>query len=266
MSDPYLPFSIVLAIASGIVYGAVGYQVGRRPTAPKEHLAMRMFQAWWWGLAGLSVFTPLVAILSLYGLDTLDLMLILVQVLLLVIFAAIAGLVYYLLYLYTGKRAVMWVVIPYFGAMIVWLQYILLAADISGWGVPSEGGPKTFLNEDGGRLETDPVQGLAFGLLVGVPPLLSAIAFFLLYFKADLAEQKYRIAMVAGALILWFGSSLVGTITGLSNDPDTQQSWRLANGLVGLFASIAVYVAYKPPEWIRRRLNIPAAADDAPGA
>ena len=263
MSDLYLPFSIALAIASGIVYGAVGYQVGRRPTSPKEHLAMRMFQVWWFGLAGLSVFTPLVAILSLFGMDSLDVMLVLVQVLLLAVFAAIAGLVYYLLYLYTGRQGVMWFVIPYFVVMIVWLQYLLTMADISGWGVPPDGGPKTFLGPDGDRLETDPAQGLLFGLLVGVPPLLSAIAFFLLYFKTDQPEQKYRIAMVAGALTMWFGSSLVGTITGLSNDPSTQQAWRLASGLVGLFASLAVYVAYKPPAWIRRRIGMDEPAPAA---
>ena len=219
---------------------------------------MRMFQAWWYGLAGLSVFTPLVAIMGLFGLDTFGVMMILIQALLVVIFAAIAGLVYYLLYLYTGKRWVLGAVIPYFFIMIVWLEYILVTADISGWAVPPEGGSRTFLDSSGERIETDPLQGLVFGLLVAVPPLLSAIAFFLLYFRTTLTEQKYRIALISGSLVLWFGSSLVGTVTGLSNDPDTQQAWQLANGSVALFASLAVLAAYKPPAWVRRRLGLEA--------
>ncbi|MFA5944094.1 MAG: hypothetical protein WC876_06480 [Candidatus Thermoplasmatota archaeon] len=258
MADPYLPFSIGLAIASTIVYAAVGYQVGRRAGAPADRLAMRMFQAWWFGLAGLSAFTPLVAILGLFDADTYGLMLILIQALLIIVFAAIAGLVYYLLYLYTGKRWVIGAVMVYFLVMIVWLEYILLAADIDGYGVPPDGGMKTFLTADGERIKTDPLQGLVFGLLIAIPPILSAIAFFLLYFKTTMAEQKYRIAMISASLVVWFGSSLVGTITGLSNNPSTQEAWRLANGSVALCASAAVYLAYKPPMWIRRRLGIEA--------
>ncbi|MFO1534188.1 MAG: hypothetical protein ABR586_00835 [Thermoplasmatota archaeon] len=255
MADPYLPISIGLAVASTIVYAAVGYQVGRRPVSPQGQLAQRMFQAWWYGLAGLSVFTPLVAILSMLGLDTFDVMLVLVQALLIVIFAAIAGLVYYLLYLYTGKRWVLGAVAAYFLVMIVWLEYLLMAAHISGWGVPPDGGAKTFLDASGQRIQTNPLQGLLFGLLVAVPPLVSAAAFFLLYFRLDGREQKYRIAMVSAALVVWFGSSLVGTVTGLSRDPATQQAWQMANMVVALFASSVVYVAYKPPRWIARRLR-----------
>lgn len=274
MADPYLPFSIALAIASGIVYGAVGYQVGKRPTSPDDHLAMRMFQAWWFGLAGLSVFTPVVAIMRVFDLDSFGVMMALIQILLIVVFAAIAGLVYYLLYLYTGKKWVLGAVIVYFAIMIVWLEYILLAANIAGWGVPIHCGPEeartlcpdgtqsNFLTADGEAIETDPLQSLIFGLLVAVPPLLSAVAFFLLYFKTNMLEQKYRIAMISAALVLWFGSSLVGTVTGISSDESTQRAWQLANGTVALCASIAVYIAYKPPAWIRRRLD----GGSAPGA
>lgn len=261
--EVYEVASIGLAIASGIVYLLVGREVGRRPTTSEDHLAMRMFQAWWYGLAGLSVFTPLVAIMGALGWDTFSVMMILIQALLVVIFAAIAGLVYYLLYLYTGKRWVLGAVIPYFIIMIVWLEYILVTGDLAGWGVPPDGGSKTFLDSSGERLETDPLQGLVFGLLVAVPPLLSAIAFFLLYFKATQAEQKYRIAMVSASLVLWFGSSLVGTVTGLSNDPDAQHTWRLINGSVALFASIAVLTAYRPPAWVRRRLDMQPPVEPA---
>jgi hypothetical protein len=257
MTDYYLPITIGLAILSGIVYSAVGFQVGRRPASPDAHLAKRMFQAWWYGLAGLSVFTPLVAILSALHLDTFDVMVILIQALLIIVFAAIAGLVYYLLYLYTGKRWVLGAVIAYFLVMLVWLEYILMLAHIAGWGVPPGGGVKTFLDASGQRIATDPLQGLIFGLLVAVPPLLSAVAFFMLYFRIDGLEQKYRISVVSASLVVWFGSSLVGTVTGLSNNPDTQQAWQVANSVVALCASTAVYFAYKPPAWIARRFNEP---------
>ncbi|MBI2078303.1 MAG: hypothetical protein HYT80_08055 [Euryarchaeota archaeon] len=264
MADYYLPASIGLAIASTIVYAAVGYQVGRRPASAEDQLAKRMFQAWWYGLAGLSVFTPLVAILRSLNLDTFDTMLILVQFLLIVVFAAIAGLVYYLLYIYTGRSWVIGPVIAYFVVMIVWLEYILVAAHIEGWGVPPDGGAKAFLDASGDRIKTDPVQGLVFGLLISVPPLLSAIAFFSLYFKVTGAEQKYRIALVAASLVAWFGSSLVGTVTGLSRDPATQQAWQLTNMVVALCASCAVYLAYKPPAWVRRRWADPGGQPFAP--
>ncbi len=253
--------SIGLAILSGIVYAAVGYQVGRRPASPDARLAKRMFQAWWYGLAALSVFTPLVAIMTTLNLDSLDTMLVLVQILLIVIFAAIAGLVYYLLYLYTGRQWILGVAAGYFLVMVVWLEYILVAAQIASWGVPPDGGAKTFLDAAGQRMQTDPVQGILFGLLVAVPPLLSAAAFFLLYFKVNTPEQKYRIAVVAAALVVWFGVSLVGTLTGLSRNLATREAWQLTNSVVALCAAAAVYLAYKPPAWIRRKLGLEARAE-----
>lgn len=260
MTDYYLPFSIALAVASAIGYAAVGYQVGRRPASPDAHLAKRMFQAWWYGLAGLSTFTPLVAVLAALNLDTFNTMLLLVLVLLVVVFAAIAGLVYYLLYLYTGRTWVLGAVIGYFMVMIVWLTYILLASHIGSYGAPSPGEAKIFLDAGGKKIPPNPTQGLIFGLVVAVPPLLSAVAFFMLYFKVTGSEQKYRIALVAASLVVWFGSSLVGTVTGLSTNDATKQSWQLANALVALCASAAVYLAYKPPAWIRRKFeSVPAA-------
>lgn len=265
MADPYLPLTIGLAAASTVVYAAVGRQVGRRPASPDAQLAKRMFQAWWYGLAGLSIFTPLVAVLALVGWDTFNVMLLLIQALLILVFAAIAGLVYYLLYLYTGKRWVMGAVVAYFLVMLIWLEYILLAAQIAGWGVPPDGGAKTFLDADGQRIQTDPLQGLVFGLLVAVPPLLSTVAYFMLYFRLKGAEQRYRIAVVSAALVVWFGSSLVGTVTGLSQDPATQAAWRVANMAVALCASAAVYLAYRPPAWIARRFREGPGAEPGPG-
>ncbi|MES2155064.1 MAG: hypothetical protein V4510_08010 [bacterium] len=254
MADLFLPLSIVLAVASAIVYIAVGVQVGRRPASPDAQLAKRMFQAWWYGLAGLSLFTPFVAILAQLGLDKYDIMLVLIQALLVVIFAAIAGLVYYLLYLYTGRNWVLGAVVAYFLVMLVWLEYILVAAHIASYGVPPDGGSKTFLDAAGQRIKSDPLQGILFGLLVAVPPLLSAVAFFLLFFRVDGREQKYRIAVVSASLVVWFASSLTGTLTGLSSNPATQQSWQLLNMVIALAAATAVYLAYKPPAWVRRRL------------
>jgi hypothetical protein len=257
MADYYLPISIGLALASAVVYSAVGFQVGRRPASPDAELAKRMFQAWWYGLAGLSLFTPLVAILAVLRLDGFTLMMVLIQGLLILVFAAIAGLVYYLLYLYTGKRWVLGAVLVYFLVMLVWLEVLLTSAHITAYGVPPGGGAKTFLGPDGQRIATDPLQSLVFGLLVAVPPLLSALAFFLLYFRIDGLEQKYRIAVVSASLVVWFGSSLVGTITGLSYRVDTQQAWMVTSSVVSLCAATAVYLAYKPPGWIARRFLAP---------
>jgi hypothetical protein len=239
----------LLAAASAVVYCLVGLAVGRRNVSGEARVANRMFQLWWFGLATLTLYTPLFFFLGLLHLDTLGVAVFLVEGVLLLLVVALAGLVYYLLYVYSGKTVVAWPVAIYHFVMAAWLQWLLIDAHPYAFVAPPGGGPKEFLYEH--DFTGQPAQ-VWLGILLVLPVLLSAIAYFLLYFQVEGRTAKYRIAVVSGALVVWFGSGIVATLVGLSQSP----AWQFASMTISLASSLMILMAYLPPRWVRTRLGV----------
>ena len=176
-----------------------------------------------------------------------------VDVQILMIMLVLFALMYYLVYVYTGTNR--WLV-PL--AILYFVAWTLLVGLIE-WVPAAER-----LADDGWQVTTEPEVGISqwLGLifvfaLVG-PQVVTAIAYARLYKKATDNTQRYRIALVSGTIILWFGSSLVGTSFGAEGD-----AWRLATRLLGVIAALLILAAYNPPAGIKAKWGLRSITDEA---
>jgi hypothetical protein len=256
--ETYRLVRAAIAVAASLAFAFVGRAVGRRRTEGADRVAQQMFQFWWYGLALLTLNTPLTYAMDRFGVGGFETDYLLFQMVIVVLVAMVGALVYFLLYVYTGRPGVAWPIAIYNLVLLAWLEALL------GWaqpnccvGTPSPGGSENVLYVH--QLQENP-QTVWLGLALLGPIVVGAVAYFALFFRVEQRIQKFRVAVVAASLVLWIGSSLVASVTGLSRpDAPSYQVWQLASQLIGLTAATMILVAYNPPRFIRRRLEEKAA-------
>lgn len=247
MTTTTLTLAALGSLATALLYLYVGQVLRHRKVSEPARLANNMFVLWWQALGGIGLLGVGMQLLYMAGRLEIWMYQAYVTFALLVIFLALWGLQFYLVFLYTGSRRSFLMLGAFYGLMFVatlaLIEYV---------------GPPERITDNGWQLRTEPRAdfGLAFSLgfailLVG-PALATAIAYARLYRKTDDRTQKYRIAMVTGAIIVWFGSSLVGSAAQLT----TSLWWQLFSRIVGVAGAIVILMAYKPPRAVRERYGI----------
>lgn len=246
-----LVVSTILSIVSGIVYLLLGRVVSRREVPGPMRSALRAFAMWWYLLGVISLLSPVSVALGEAGVWTLPAYLTYTQTVLLVILAALAGLVYYLVYVYTGSsRAWVWVLVGYSLFYIAILGYFNAADPIGLTEGPNGGVQMEYAND----LE-DTVFATVLGLLLLLPPIAAAVAYLSLLRRVKERSQRFRIGAVALAFIIWFGTSLIGGQI-LGDAFTSTIAWRIITGFVALLGAFMVYTAFRPPDWVRRVFRI----------
>ncbi len=204
---------LALGLAGAVVYCLVGVAVGRRKTSAEASLAMRSFQTWWFGLATLTLTAPLFLLLDAllpHG-EGLVFRVFVLNLVILILVAALAGLLYYLVFVYTGKKKVIWPILAYALLEAAWLITIIMQAHPIGYGEING----VACDNDSFCYQNEPNAGSANLLLtlsLFVPILAGTAAYFLLYFRLQEPVQRRRVGMVALALAGWFGSSVVASL------------------------------------------------------
>jgi hypothetical protein len=252
MSQATLALATLGSVLTSLLYLYIGRVLRRRAVSDHARLANGMFVLWWQSLGGLGLLGA--GILALYMAGELRIWMYQTYVtfVLMVLFLALWGLQFYLLYLYTGSRRS-------FAPLGVFYTVVFLAtlALIEYIGAPE------LITDNGWRLETEPdVEfGLAFNLafvaLIIGPALVTAIAYARLYRKTGDRTQKYRIALVTGAIIVWFGSSVVGTAAQVTE----ALAWQLFTRVIGVLGALVILMAYKPPRWVREKYGVESVED-----
>lgn len=246
MDEAALLLDIVLSIAVAGVYLLVGVVTGRRRVDGDGQLAVSLFALWWHMLAAMGVIAAMGKVLAVLGIMDASVHATVAQLTLLTLCLALASLLYYLVYLYTGKRRMIWPVGGFYAAYYAWLVYLV------------ESGRPTGAHVEGGRVVLDYAReftSLEIGLvllLLLVPPLLGALGYARLFFRAQEATQRYRIGLVSGTIAAWFTSSLLAWGFGF----DHAAWWPMASRAIGLAAALLVFAAYRPPAFARRRWGI----------
>lgn len=234
--------SVVLAIAllrfvAASLYLVVSAVLARRAWRDGPPGPLWAFSAWWAGIGLvmlLTVPTVLGVRFELWGLLQ---WFVVVYALYLVLLTAIAGLIYYLLYLYTGRHGVVYISWAYLVLMSGYMFYTLETAgatiDHAAAGVVfTTGAP--------------PWESRIFMALLAIPPLLAAVAYSLLWFRVDDREVRRRIALVSGAFLLWFSFIIVSRVAGLVSGGPGDLTWgAVADQLVGAVAALLVAAAYR---------------------
>jgi hypothetical protein len=248
-----LGFLVVTAIA-GLVYRQIGKVVmARRPEGDGRD-AGTAFGVWWYSIAVLQAGTVISILLQAVDMWKFSVFLAYLHFVVFLIMVMLAALVYYFVYLFTGKRSA-WkpIAVGYTIYWIVLVYFITIQEPASL--VNTNTGPQLIYAND----MSDSLFAAVIGVTLLAPAILGAIGYFSLYFKVQDRSQKFRISIIAGSFIVWFSTSL---IVGRTSYADSE-IWQLVAPLVALLASGAVYVAFRPPAWLRERLDLRGYGESA---
>lgn len=243
------------SLVVGVLYAYVGGQLSRRKVPPEGRLAHRMFMVWWFALAASSLNGALN--IGLYRAEALRpaYYLVSTQVGLLAVVLALLGLLYYMVYIYTGSSRWFKPIVAFYVLFYVFL--LALVAYL--WN------PPTGFTDNGWTLQPlpenedlNPGVSLFFVLLLIGPQIGAAMAFLRLASKLEDPTSQYRVRLLGTAILLWFGIALVGSLMNIlaGMDLSTNNSWQYLTRAIGFSAVLTILAAYKPPRWVQRKYNI----------
>ncbi len=237
-----------LSVFMGFFYYRVGRIVWARRPDGDANLAATAFAIWWFTLAVVQAGAVANLLIKYTWQWSLASYMTYLVFLVILIVAALAALTYYFVYLFTGRRQMLPIIVGSYVVYLGLLLYFIFAQQPVAV-VESEIGTELRYGNDlsGTALAT------AIGILLLAPPLIGAMAYFSLFFRAPEPSQRFRIAAIAGAFIAWFGSSL---IAGRIGDFAETTTWRLMAPFIALTATYMVYIAFRPPAWIRKRFGL----------
>lgn len=251
--EPTLLFSSMLAIAVAAIYGYIGWRLSRRVVQSVEaRLAWNSFSVWWYGLATTTLIGGFQNLLGAFGLMDLALFLTATYINLLVLCIMLWGLLYYLIYLFTGNSRSVIPLIVFYAAYYIMLMYYTTSSVPSHIQVDRWNITLAYDNQQDG-----PFFVLVLVLLLA-PQILGALAYFSIYFRLTDITQKYRVLLVSWSIIIWFLSPVIALAGGL-NDQDW---WQLASRLIGLAAAATILMAYLPPGWLKVRYGVRSLGDE----
>jgi len=250
MVEPRLLADAAFSFATAALYGYVARIVRKRNVYdPDSNRANLSFVIWWYALAALTLlgsarsFLGSVGVLDLPVHETISLLTIVPLV------AALGGLLYYLLYIHTGRAGILRPLIVAHVALYVFYLYV------SVWLQPTGVRVETWnVSLDSSRELTGPLLGFTLFTILG-PVLIAAIGYFTLFFRTHDRTTRYRIAVVSGAFVVWFGSALFAAVTQVGD----ASWWPIVSRLIALAATLALVTAYRPPAWLQERLGIRSA-------
>jgi hypothetical protein len=208
---------------------------------------------WWYGLAGTTLASGVLSLLGAFGVTNLQLFVTITQVNFLAICVALYGLMYYLLYLFTGNRRLLTPLtvfyIAYYALLVYWSQSSLpIGVKLGRWSAT--------LNYQ--QQFTGPLF-VAVLLLLVIPQIIGSMAYFSLYFRVKGTTQKYRILLVSWSIIIWFLSAFLASVSGLAQ----QDWWQIISRVIGLGAALTILMAYQPLGWIKRRFGVTSISEEA---
>ena len=253
MIQPTLMFGAALSILSAVIYFYVGRVLSRRRVAnPDARLAWMLFVTWWYALAGSTLIGAILSLLGAFNIAGLPLFITLTQVNLLAICIALFGLMYYLIYLFTGRQSLLVPLIVFYIVYYILVVYYVQARMPVGVSVGR--GSATLQYE----LPAEGPLYVAVLVLLIFPQVIGSLFYFTLYFRVKTVTQKYRILLVSWSILIWFMSAFLASLAGLSE----QDWWQVTSRLIALSASLAILLAYDPLPWIRHRLGVTSLVEE----
>ncbi len=240
----------------GALYLYIGRVVSRRAVGPEAQGAQNAFLVWWYGLGASQLLSALQIIM--FRLDSLSIPMyqILAQVNLFLVVAALWGLLYYLIYLYSGNTRWFWPLTGFYAVYYVWLVWLIVTGPAIQQIVDDRWSLGTVPESS---FSTAALMVLLFGLIG--PQIGAAIAYLRLFRRLTDPSQKYRVAMVSIAIIIWFGLALVSSLVSAATGSDFTDgdAYQLFQRTIGLAAVLAMLFAYRPPRRLQEKYGIQPA-------
>lgn len=247
MVEPLLLADALILLATAAIYGYVGAITSHRRVGGEGQLAIALFSTWWYALSAITVGSALGRVLAFAGALDLATWVTVTHLTFLALCIALWGLLYYLVYLFTGKRSWLLPVSLFYGALYIALVYVLVQAHPIGVTVTTAGTELVYRTP----FANTPL-GYGLTLLLLVPIILAAVGYARLFFQVDQPTQRYRIGLVSFTIVAWFGTTLGATLLDISGST----VWPIVSRVLSLVAALMIYAAYRPPGWVQRRWRI----------
>ncbi|HWG92508.1 MAG TPA: hypothetical protein VNZ52_16805, partial [Candidatus Thermoplasmatota archaeon] len=239
-------------------YLMVGNLTLKRQVGPDARLANTLFAVWWFCLGVQSFVQAGTLAYAAFAVPDYAFMVTKTYVGVITLVAALWALMYYLLYLYTGKASLLGPLTATYGLLTLLFMYTVswlhpIGVERTAWSVRT-------LNEN--ALTAGPALLVIFAFVI--PVLVATVAYGSLFFRLKDPSQRYRVGLVSGAFLAWFGwallVSLMNVATGTKQPP---LGIIVVSRLFGLIVPLLIVLAYRPPRWIRERLTGPGSAPAA---
>lgn len=245
--------STVLRLVAAAVFVYIGYRMAQRVGRERSGGPGWSFVVWWGGVAGFILTGAIASLASIAGVTALGVFITWRVLSFLALCVGIIGLLYYLFYLYTGRRGSLVPVAVFYTAVFVALMVQVFTSgpfgvDVQRWRVD--------------LVYESPLGGtyyLLLALLI-LPTTVGAMAYFALFFRTQDRLMRLRIALVSWSIAIWGLSSLLARIA----ENDLWQMFTRAG--IGLLAALVILFAYEPPARVRERLAQRSPPQDGPDA
>jgi hypothetical protein len=232
---------LVVSLGAAAVYLYVGKRLFERVVSTSARLASIQLALFWGGLGVTILLDAFEVAFALGNSFTLPLALTFVIVSDLVAVVALWGLVSFLTYVYTGRyHLVEWGAI--YIAFFVLAIYYTLAQDPSGvafaMGTPTLVYSVPAINW---------LSAVIVLILIG-PELVGAILYLSLLRRTKVQEQRSRIWLVGGGILLWMALDIFV--------PGTTGAEILVRTVLEVIPGLMTLIAFYPPSWAQRRLGL----------
>jgi hypothetical protein len=221
-------------------------------SSSEARVAWDSFTIWWYGLAATTLIGGLLSIFGAFGMTSLPLFVTATYINILVICLALWGLLYYLIYLFTGNRLLFMPLVIFYIIYYILLVYYITAS------IPESISVERWNTT---LVYRAPLTGPFFVILIILlllPQIIGGLAYFTLYFRVTEATQKYRILLVSWSIIIWFLSPFAALAGGVAE----QDWWQFMSRLIGLAAALTILMAYLPPRWLKQHYGIISLNDE----
>lgn len=244
MADARLLMDAAAGLLAAALFVYVGVRnAGRDATDGPSRLALRQFAAWWFGLAAYTLVGAARSALAAAGQLDLGLHVALEILGYAPLCVALWGLLSYLVFIYAGTQRWQPFIVGYHVVLGVGLSLLLFRTQ------PRAVAAEAWRTQ---LVDAHPLEGAPLVLVVLAilgPVMLGAIGYAALYPRTRDRQVRRRIALVSGALLLWFGLSAFG-----ASAQAGWEGWPLVARALGLGATLLLILAFRDGRPVDRGL------------
>lgn len=245
--SPTLLAGAALDLAAAGLFAWVALRVRSRPAqSPGAARALGAFALWWWSAGAIAVLNGAAHALAAFGALDLALLATLRLAGLVPLCTGMAGVLAYFAFLLTGRAGAWKGAALTYGAWFPALVYAFVVSQ------PTRVVVGVWRVDLAFAAPPPPAVFAAIVALTVGPPMLAALASLRLLRTEQDPTRRYRLALVATAIGLWFGALMVAR---LSPDDAFQFAMR---PVLGLGIAVLTVWAYDPPAVLRRALHVEA--------
>lgn len=248
--SPTLLVHTAFFLVNAVVYASVGRRFhGSGAATGNASRARGMFVLWWYAIALTALASAAGALAGAVGYLHVPFHVATLLLTLLLLSVALCGLVYYLAFLFLGDPRLLLPLALGYAAFFAFAVYYVASGDATGVRVGRWSVTLAYANPPPGAF-----RGALFAFIV-LPQVLGALGYASLLATTRDAWRRYRILLVSIGVSLWSVCTLLQGAPVLPGSDAFQVGVRAT----GTAAVLLVLAAYRPPAFVRRRIEDAAA-------